>query len=475
MSLPTSFFHTRVPLGGGQFALFFGENSSTAFQDLAGSITKGEGARYNDTQQAFYMHYKTNAGNGYEGSQAIKIDIEGNVTDLGKINRGSTGNWESRAMEVLDNEDIIFLSESGGTSYASMWRKATNTEVTKKDWPSYRYIFASKIFESGGQTYLAVCGRTLNGEMWTSFHAISSTTISNAGNSIGSNTLEYGYEMMYDQAADGMYVFGRTNTSPGERRAGFIRYSGSYNYEIGRNIKTLGVSEGWCYSAVFRGGERNCYNDTSLRNFWAVGLCQDSAGHLYPWVGPGQPNDWYTTDRALYTLGAPSYNGNFYDVCYQDVKPADKIYCAGEIRSGETGRSGINDGIIACLNVDQYGSVPSIDRIIGFKQIKNSIEKQLVIYNIETDHEGFIMASGRYYGQTNDSRAFVVRLNPDNPYAGAAGPITIFDATSNHALTNGGSRSLGNNNNYSVSVSNGNPASNTFQTNQLPTTSLVEL
>ena len=480
-------FSSKAAMDDDNWVLYFGENNNTARQNIASPIGWGECLKYNDNQNATYLMWDTNITISYQGAQFVKIEHDGTATDLGHIHRSGGNSWEPRTFSVTDSGRILAVSESGGDSYFALYNPNTNSQVDAFRITGYQYTFCSDIYSSGGNEYYLYGGRTINATAFMGYGSLGTLSLSTPSANRASSTDEYYYDLLHDAAVNGIVTIGYTNASQsgGTQSGCYQAHAGGYSSLVGNKyISTpYGGYTSRFYGGELRGGNRNCYSDSSRRRLYACGYASDNYGYTRPMLATAEQGYDFSSTGAFFQKqsGVTGNNAGYWtSMAYEDVKSLDKVYLMGRMTSGEPTRSsnGNYDGVLATYSVNG-ANLPTLDSVIGIKQVLNGSQQNIRLMGGKLDSEGYMTVTGVYTSNqsgSNQERVFVYRVNPANPTFGTFGPLEFFDASNHYEITNGGGNCSSTNSTENAggqSFSTG--SSHHFNQNYLQSTSFYEM
>lgn len=433
MSLPISFFHNNIQLGGGQWLSLYGENNIGYSQQFQGSYGRGNTLRWNDNLQAAYYVWDTSV-TGSTGTYSGKIDKEG--TDTHHLIVQRTGNWEGRSFDVKNDGKIMFLAEGGGTSYLAQYDPATNNFQGNISFEPYKYMFDVRVFQNGGNDYYIVSGRNgQSGDLDYGYGQILSSAVNGTATWGGHNVASYCNGILHDFDSNKICLVGNTSSSRSFvtfHDGGFSQHRGGHYADVGGFNDTNQIR-----GADWYGGHRNLHSGTGIRRVWAVGFAYNGSNYHSFLVSATSTGGIETNARFLADSSGNRLNkAAFWDAKYDDIN-GGKVYTFGVADSRDTNRgTSKRDGTMVAWNVSSDATAPTIDKVWQIRQNRNSTEYETEIINGVVDDEGFIILNGRYRGQSVGTQAFIARIDPANPYTGVAGPLTFHDTTSQHTTNN---------------------------------------
>lgn len=446
MSLPTSFFHTRTPLGGGGWLLQWDTTNKTFNVGAT-----HDSLRYNDAQQALYVGFddsNTIAGS-YRSAHIIKLDKTGAILAQDGFNRGS--NVELRSFDVFDDGSIIWMAENAANTYVGTVNSNLQTNGTGHYFSNsiYGMSIARREGVTTGQTYdkqIKFCGyssadgraifRRYGWDSGTNFAGLNSQQ-----SHYGAGAYVVPYKMLVREDNQISAMCGRrpdysnspyiqiTSAAMSVERAGI-----AVDYE---NASLSGDCQGGCWEY----GQRNIASNTDNAVI-GVGYQNVASGERYGQLM--KVND-SGLQFARFLKSTNNYGDtiNLKGAAYDDVGNNGKMYICGQAMSPLPTRRTLQgsankyDGIL--VKVDVTGNSPSVDWAIGFAQTQsNQTEHHVYIYDVVVDDDGQAVVSGltNGYSNGNANQLFMASLPSNGSVpSGVINGMNIYDATSHFEIT----------------------------------------
>jgi hypothetical protein len=441
MSLPTSFFHTRTPLGGGGWLLQFDTTNRTFY--IGNTL---DGLRYVDALQAGYIGFDDQGTGGTRTANIIKFDKEGTVLQQQSYHRGA--GLELRSFDVFDDGRIIYMGEDGGYTYigtanADMttngtghrfynsvygWTMHRNEGVTTGSTYSHRVSWVGRL-----ATDQRMVMRPYGWDAGTNFSGIGTQLSSyHAGQVVNPK------KCIVREDNGNICVVGK---HPDWNGTPFINlYNPYFSYNIGKGIDHGSQASlfGEYYGVTWDYGQRQIASNTN-NSVYAVGRQSQPDGQIFGTIcnfgdyGPAGPR------KVSTTTGWGTDGLYLRDVAYDDVANNRKIYIVGHNRSplnvrNTAGGAGANstDGVVLCVDISTYNA-PTLDWAQGFYMTQsNGTQRNVDSRYIKVDDDGQLLVAGATTGYLNgrSDQSFIASLPTSGPINTVANGMTFYDASS---------------------------------------------
>lgn len=441
MSLPTSFFHTRVPLGGGGWVLQFDGSTSHYIGGTRQTI------RYNDTQGYGYTVFDDSGGfGGQRSAHLIKFNKDGVVQLQAGVHRG--GGFEVRSFDVFDNGGVVLMGEYGGETYIHVVDSTSSisaiTNANGKTLYSGQYWETLAAYNHVGNTYpykIAAMGRRSSDQsgLGQIYGWDGTTTFTDTGNmmrSYQSGQVVQPREVTVRPDTRKIAMAGRYHNNVNITASGAIFTQNFGGMAMGSHINLGNISStGFHLGVCWHKGLRNIAANTNDAA-WLVGY-KDSSGNKGT-IG-SMSSAGFGNNFAL--IGTTPYNADNFqlnDVAYSDVSNDNKVYAVGQMRSpldarnASGGGTNANDGVIICFNVsDDLNVTPTIAWATGIYQTQSGLQRHISLQNVVVDDEGQLLIRGEHYGESTQAaqRMFILRHPPSGAVSATAGTLNLYDAT----------------------------------------------
>ena len=479
MSLPTSFFHNQVQLGGGGWALLFSSTNNMNSNGMRKSI------RWQHTVGSGYAGmYEYGGSLTFGGLRMVKFANDGTVenTWMRSLNND---HFEPRSFDVWNNGHTISIAEAGGStfmmatdengtiadterlsnvSFGSGFIYGWSIEAIQKPLTGNggldqndRYFYFGASVTSGGE-YKAYRGQTWQAGEFVGIYQQNGITA-------GSNTI-YPWRILYSTSdglsADGMISFGRNSGTFGQSSY-FHSYDGNMSSTVYRQNIDVGQYNDFdeIRDACWHSRPQGITN--ANRRWYAVGKTENTSAYTPPFIMKGTASGYDTsTIRAITRVNGSTANGSTALGVEYDHVNGNRVYVIGYMNKPNDSTSTVKDGYCVCLNVtDDNGTAPTIEWAIAAEQLENGTRRNILFNSVSVDDEGCPIINAMYTDGSQVERPMVVRLAADGSSTGVVNVssnnnITLYDATSLLQLTGLGqqSSSPGLTTGYSVSVAN---------------------
>ena len=440
MSLPTSFFHTRVPLVGGGWLLQFDTTNKSMYMDA----TK-DTLRYVDALQAGYVGFDDLTTNGnIRSAHIMKFDKDGNITYQNGYNRGS--GLELRSFDVFDDGTMMVMGEDGGQTYFATVDSNGSTNGTGHRFYNsvYGWSMARREGATPGSSFtrqVAWAGRLATDQRMVirNYGWDTSTNFSGLGNqrsSYNGGNVVQPNKVIVREDNQVSAIVGRYpqngDSSFANLYTGLFSFQGGHFADLG-DANLYNQFDGACWDYGQRGISSNTNN-----SLFACGYLNNSDGQQFGSFA-NYGNYGFTGGASITTTTGWSTDlMRLLSCAYDDVGTSRRVYVVGKNRSPLAIRNaaggGINsyDGVLLCINVSNVAS-PTLEWAQGWYMTQqNGTVRAVDAWDVVVDDDGQLIVSGSTYGYTNGRvrQLYLVSLPTSGPISQTVNGLTFYDATS---------------------------------------------
>lgn len=477
MSLPTSFFHNNVQLGGGGWALLFSSTNNMNNNGMRKSI------RWQHTVGSGYAGmYEYGGSLTFGGLRMVKFANDGTVenTWMRSLNND---HFEPRSFDVWANGHTISIAEAGGStfmmatdengtivdterlysvSFGSGFIYGWSIEAIQKPLTGTggldandRYFYFGASVTSGGE-YKAYRAQTWQAGEFVSIYAQNGITAGN--NTIYPFRILVATDTGYN--ASDVISFGRNSGTYGQSSYFHAMNGGMSSTTYRQNIDVGQYNDfDEIRDACWHSRPQGITN--ANRRWYAVGQAQNTSNYTPPFIMKGTTSGYDTsTIRAITRVSGSTANGSVAKGVEYDHVNGDRVYVIGYMNKPNDSTSTVKDGFCICLNVtDDDGTPPTIEWAIAAEQLENGTKRNILFNSVTVDDEGCPVINAMYTDGSQVERPMLVRLASDGSSTGVVNVssnnnITLYDATNLLQLSGLGqqSSSPGLTTGYSVNI-----------------------